>query len=111
MTKNQNNGMFSKRRLGLGLAVLSFIFYGIIFLMPFAPLDTTNKIILSVSLAILGEASFWVAAFILGKRFISRSNIIKNFKNLLYDLWITKKRNSSTIEKKWQKKTDDSEKV
>jgi hypothetical protein len=99
MTKNQNNGMFSKRRLGLGLVALSFIFYGIIFLMPFAPLDTTNRIILSVSLAILGEASFWVAIFILGKRFVSRSNIIKNFKNILYDFWISKTRESSIIKK------------
>lgn len=65
-----------KRRLGMLLIILSFTFYGILLLVPFAPFSAGRKVILSSILVVLGEASFWIAALILGKE------LIKNFKNI-----------------------------
>lgn len=75
-----------KRRLGMLLIILSFAFYGILFLVPFAPFSPGRKVILSSILVVLGEASFWIAALILGKE------LIKNYKNIfqrekLKDAW------------------------
>ena len=80
-----NQGAF-KRRLGMLLIILSFAFYGILTLVPFAPFSAGRKVILSSILVVLGEASFWIAALILGKE------LIKNFKNIfqrekLKDAW------------------------
>ena len=80
-----NQGAF-KRRLGMLLIILSFAFYGILLLVPFAPFSAGWKVILSSILVVLGEASFWIAALILGKE------LIKNFKNIfqrekLKDSW------------------------
>jgi hypothetical protein len=75
-----------KRRLGVLLVILSFAFYGLLFLVPFAPFSGGGKVILSSILVVLGEASFWLAALILGKE------IITNYKNIfrrekLKDAW------------------------
>ncbi len=75
-----------KRRLGLLLIILSFAFYGFLLMVPFAPLSAGRKVILSSILMVLGEASFWIAALILGKE------LIKNYKNVfqrekLKDAW------------------------
>ncbi len=75
-----------KRRLGMLLIILSFSFYGILLLVPFAPFSAGRKVILSSILVVLGEASFWIAAMILGKE------LIKNYKNIfqrekLKDAW------------------------
>ena len=66
-----------KRRLGMLLIILSFTFYGILLLVPFAPFSAGRKVILSSILVVLGEASFWIAALILGKE------LIKNYKNII----------------------------
>ena len=58
------------------LIFLSFAFYGILLLVPFAPFSAGRKVILSSILVVLGEASFWIAAVILGKE------LIKNYKNI-----------------------------
>ena len=58
------------------LIFLSFAFYGILLLVPFAPFSAGRKVILSSILVVLGEASFWIAALILGKE------LIKNYKNI-----------------------------
>jgi hypothetical protein len=60
-----------KKRLGMLLMVLSFAFYGLLFLAPFAPFSAGRKVMLSSVLIVLGEASFWIAALILGKELIS----------------------------------------
>jgi hypothetical protein len=61
-----------KRWVGWALILLSFAFYGGLLLVPFASLSPGNKIILSSTLVVLGEASFWVAVLILGRQVISR---------------------------------------
>ena len=68
--------MSLKGRLGLLLIILSFAFYGFLLLVPFSPLSAGSKVILSSILVVLGEASFWIAALILGKEFIT------NYKNI-----------------------------
>lgn len=57
--------------LGLGLLGLSFLLYGCIFLVPFAQLSTEDKVIVFSMLVISGEASFWIAALLLGRETIS----------------------------------------
>ena len=75
MQERSNQGAL-KRRLGMLLIILSFAFYGILLLVPFAPFSAGRKVILSSILVVLGEASFWIAALILGKE------LIKNYKNI-----------------------------
>lgn len=68
-----NNKSSSKlRRLAIGLVVLSFALYGGILLVAFLPYSTGIKVSISTTLAVLGEISFWVGGFILGKEAISR---------------------------------------
>jgi hypothetical protein len=52
--------------------ILSFILYGGILLVPLTALSSQDKIILSSFLILTGEASFWIAAFIIGKEAIAR---------------------------------------
>jgi len=61
-----------RRRIGLGLVLLSFILYGCLLLVPSAPLSTSGKVALSSLLVISGEASFWVGGFILGREVVAR---------------------------------------
>lgn len=60
-----------KKKLGQLLLILSFAIYGIVLLVPFAPLSAGRKILSSSILVILAEASFWVAVLILGRQLIS----------------------------------------
>ena len=75
MQERSNQGAL-RRWLGMLLIFLSFAFYGILLLVPFAPFSAGRKVILSSILVVLGEASFWIAALILGKE------LIKNYKNI-----------------------------
>lgn len=89
-----------KRRLGMLLIILSFAFYGILLLVPFAPFSAGRKVILSSILVVLGEASFWIAALILGKE------LIKNYKNIiqrekLKDAWRWLHRPGKGPQKRW----------
>jgi hypothetical protein len=69
MEKNSRQAL--KKKLGQLLLILSFAIYGIVLLVPFAPLSAGRKILSSSILVILAEASFWVALLILGRQFIS----------------------------------------
>jgi hypothetical protein len=60
------------KRLGQSLIFLSFVFYGSLLLVPFAPFSAGNKILLSSILVVFGEASFWIAVLILGRQVISK---------------------------------------
>jgi hypothetical protein len=61
-----------KRQPGLLLVALSFIFYAGLLLVPLTPLSMENRMILAAMLVICGEASFWIAALILGKEIVTR---------------------------------------
>ncbi|MBM3127000.1 MAG: SDR family NAD(P)-dependent oxidoreductase [Chloroflexi bacterium] len=60
------------RWVGIGLIALSFLLYGGLLALPFLPIATQDKLTLSPILIILGETSFWVGGFIVGKEVIAR---------------------------------------
>jgi len=60
------------KKAGFTFVVLSFIFYGAILVVPFLPYSTGTKIAISTGLAVIGEASFWIGGFILGKEYIAK---------------------------------------
>lgn len=57
---------------GIGLIALSFLLYGGLFLLPFLPLTTQNKLALSPALIVLGESSFWIGGVLVGKEVVTR---------------------------------------
>lgn len=65
-----------KRWMALALVGLSFVFYGAILLIPFAPFSAKDKLLLSSSSLVCGEASFWIAVLIAGREALSRYRIL-----------------------------------
>jgi hypothetical protein len=61
-----------KKWLGIALVAASFAFYGCLLLVPFTSLYADRKIALSTLLVILGEGSFWLAVFILGREAMAK---------------------------------------
>lgn len=61
-----------KRWLALALVGLSFVFYGAILLITFAPFGAAEKLLLSSAFIVCGEASFWIAVLIAGREALSR---------------------------------------
>lgn len=51
---------------------LSFVFFGGLLIVPFTPFDIGTKAVISLTLVILGEGSFWVGGFILGKEYVAK---------------------------------------
>lgn len=62
---NRNGGMTGYA--GIGLIILSFVLYGGILLLPFAPLSLELKGSAVMGLVIAGEGSFWIGALLAGK--------------------------------------------
>jgi hypothetical protein len=60
------------RKVGIGLVILSFIFYGGLLLIPLTYFSTGMKWTISSVLVILGEITFWIGGFILGKEVVAR---------------------------------------
>ncbi|KAF1084961.1 hypothetical protein SPSYN_01097 [Sporotomaculum syntrophicum] len=60
------------RKVGVICVVLSFVFYGAILLVPFLPYPTSSKVAITSGLVVLGEASFWIGGFILGKELLTK---------------------------------------
>lgn len=59
-------------RVGWGLVVLSTLGIAGLLLVPFAPLPTEGKLVLTSVLVVVGEVCFWVGGAILGKEAVSR---------------------------------------
>lgn len=55
------------KKIGIALVILSCILYGGLFAVPFIPCSVATKTIISTSLVISGEVSFWIGEIILGK--------------------------------------------
>lgn len=73
------------KKLGIVLVVLSFILYSGILLVPAMPFSLGVKALITSALVILGEVSFWVGGFILGR------DVIKRYKKYLNPLnWFRK---------------------
>jgi hypothetical protein len=60
------------KRVGISLIILSCVFYGALFLVPFAPYKVSTKAIISTILVIFGEASFWLGGFMLGREIVMK---------------------------------------
>ncbi|MEG4852633.1 transporter suffix domain-containing protein [Microcoleus sp. B5-D4] len=63
----------SMQKLGLFLFLLSFLpWLAILFVVPFLPLDITQKTTLSVVLAVGAEVCFWISVVLLGKEVVTK---------------------------------------
>ncbi|MBP6180256.1 MAG: transporter suffix domain-containing protein [Anaerolineales bacterium] len=60
------------KRIGITLVVLSFVFYGLIPLLPFLPLSTSTKVAAVPILALLGELVFWPGGALLGREVVEK---------------------------------------
>ncbi|WP_188455776.1 transporter suffix domain-containing protein [Virgibacillus oceani] len=60
------------KRVGIFLFILSWILYGIAFVVPFTPLATNTKVIMGTLFIVLGEAAFWISCIIVGKELMKR---------------------------------------
>ncbi len=60
------------RILGLVLVVLSTVAYLLLFGVPFLPVATEVKAGVSVALVVVGEATFWIGAALLGRELVTR---------------------------------------
>lgn len=61
-----------KRRLGIALFILSFVFYGLLLLVPFITISTESKVAFSAAMVLLGEGSFWLSVILLGREAIEK---------------------------------------
>lgn len=56
-----------KFRLGIILISVSVTFFLIIFALPFIPMNLKAKVVLTTTLVVVGEVSFWVGTILIGK--------------------------------------------
>jgi hypothetical protein len=69
------------KKIGILLIVLSFVFYGLILLIPLLSVSLKIKTILTTSLVVIGEISFWSGGLILGNEVVSKYRGLFNPKN------------------------------
>ena len=63
----------SMQKLGLFLFIVSFLpWLAVLFVVPFLPLDITQKTTLSVVLAVGAEVCFWISVMLLGKEVVTK---------------------------------------
>lgn len=55
--------------------LLSFPLYGLILWVPFTPLVTENKILLSAGLFVASEIAFWGGVMVLGREVVDRYKV------------------------------------
>lgn len=60
------------KRIGVFLVVMSFVFYGLIPVLPFLPLASSVKLASAPILALLGELVFWPGGILLGREVVDR---------------------------------------
>ncbi len=60
------------RWLGIGLIAISFGLYGVLFSVPFWPIETGAKVALSPALIGSSEVAFWIGGLLIGKEVITR---------------------------------------
>ena len=61
------------KKIGLFLFIVSFLpWLAILFVVPFLPLDITQKTTIDVVLAIVAEVCFWVSVLLLGKEVVTK---------------------------------------
>ena len=68
MDKKNNSSL----KIGIGLIILSILFFIGIFILPFLALATETKIILTPILLVIGEITFWTGGFFTGKEVFTK---------------------------------------
>lgn len=89
MTNDLNNNFTPKKvtkKIGVVLIILSCVIYSGLIIVPFLPYTIATKTVISTTLIISGEASFWIGSFILGKELVNK---YKRYLNPLN--WIKKR--------------------
>lgn len=71
---------------GIGLILLSGVFFGLMFIFPFMNLENKTKIFLSTSALIAMEVSFWIGGLLVGKELFTKYKAYLDPKN-----WFKKK--------------------
>lgn len=66
--------------LGIGLILLSYIFWGLIILIPFLKLGLKTSSI-AISILFIASNVFWVGAFLAGKEILLKFKIGQKIKN------------------------------
>jgi hypothetical protein len=69
------------KKIGFLLFVLSFVFYGLILLIPLLSVSLKTKTIITTSLIVIGEITFWSGGLILGKEVMKKYRSLFNPKN------------------------------
>jgi hypothetical protein len=77
--------------LGIGLILLSYIFWGLIFLIPFLKLGLKTSSI-AITILFIGSNIFWLGIFLAGKELMLKLKILQKIKNRL-----TKNSSTDTI--------------
>jgi hypothetical protein len=57
-------------RTGIVLVVVSCVLYAALIAVPFLPVGGSAKLAIAMSLAVIGEGTFWVGCLIAGKEFM-----------------------------------------
>ncbi|MEI6577733.1 MAG: transporter suffix domain-containing protein [Bacteroidota bacterium] len=60
------------KRFGIILILMSGIFFGLIFAVPFLPYTIGQKGIITTVLVVCGEIAWWVGVVILGKEVVAK---------------------------------------
>jgi hypothetical protein len=61
------------QKLGLFLFIVSFLpWLVILFVVPFLPIDISQKTAIDVVLAVVAEVCFWLSVLLLGKEVVSK---------------------------------------
>jgi hypothetical protein len=68
--------------LGICLIILSWVFWGLVFIIPFLKLGSKTTTIVITSLLIATNI-FWLGVFLSGKEVLAKFQIMQNIKTLL----------------------------
>ncbi|OCA87636.1 hypothetical protein A8F94_07195 [Bacillus sp. FJAT-27225] len=74
-------------RIGVGLIIVSCIFYLAILLVPMTDFSTGSKVAITGGLVVAGEAAFWIGGIIVGKEAVTHYR-----KNLNPTNWFKRKK-------------------
>jgi len=69
------------KKIGILLIILSFVFYGLILLIPTLSVELKTKAIITTALVVVGEIAFWTGGIILGKEIVNKYRSYLNPKN------------------------------
>ena len=66
--------MTKKQILGLGIIILSWIFWGFIIIIPFLKLELQTKTI-AITILLIASNIFWLGAILVGNEFLQKYKI------------------------------------